>query len=81
MTLQQHLRRYVQHLLLKLAWRRPVPGLCANVYCGKLRGPAVGGVGGRVSSLCGGCRSAWYCSKACQELAWEEHKTACEGCE
>ena len=28
--------------------------------------------------LCGGCRSARYCSKACQRTAWKTHKISCK---
>jgi hypothetical protein len=63
---------------LALAWRHPVPGVCGNVLCGRLEGAsAVGAVRGRVGSLCGGCRAAWYCCKACQRAAWEAHRDVC----
>jgi hypothetical protein len=75
-TFQQHL----QQLLLALASRHPVPGVCRNVLCGRLEGPtAVGAVRGRVHTLCGGCRAAWYCCEACQSAAWPVHSKTCKG--
>jgi hypothetical protein len=75
-TLQQHL----QQQLLALAWRHPVPGVCGNVLCRRLEGPSAGGaVRGPKGTLCGGCRAAWYCCKACQREAWEAHREACGG--
>jgi hypothetical protein len=73
-TLQQHLRQQ----LLAMAWRHPVPGVCGNVLCERLDGPAaVGVVMNRVGTLCGGCRAAWYCCKACQRAARAGHWQAC----
>ena len=40
-------------------------GVCA--FCGK---PG--------TKRCGGCRSTWYCSTACQRTCWPEHKGVCE---
>jgi hypothetical protein len=82
------LQQYLQHQLLALAWRHPVPGVCGNVLCGRLQGPsAVGAVWGLVGpppykgarTLCGGCRAAWYCCEECQEEAWEGHRAVCGG--
>jgi hypothetical protein len=66
--------------LLALAWRHPVPHVCGNVLCGRLEGAAaVGAVRGRVGSLCGGCRAAWYCCEGCQRVAWAAHRAVCMG--
>jgi hypothetical protein len=73
-TLQQHL----QQRLLVLASRHPVPGVCGNVLCGRLEGPsAMGAVRGPKSTLCGGCRAAWYCCEGCQRAAWAVHSVVC----
>jgi hypothetical protein len=72
------LQQYLKQQLLALAWRHPVPGVCGNVLCGRLEGPAaVGAVRGPRGTLCGGCRAAWYCCEACQRVAWEGHIAVC----
>jgi hypothetical protein len=72
------LQELLQQLLLALAWRNPVPGVCGNVLCERLEGAAaVCGVGSCVGTLCGGCRAAWYCCKECQRAAWEAHRKVC----
>jgi hypothetical protein len=77
MTLQQ----YLQLQLLALAWRHPVPHVCGNVLCGRVKGQsAVGAVRNQVGTLCGGCRAAWHCCEGCQRAAWEAHRMACKHC-
>jgi hypothetical protein len=71
---QQHLQQQLQ----ALAWRHPVPCVCGNVLCGRLKKrAAVGAVQARVDTLCGGCRAAWYCCEGCQKAAWPGHWVVC----
>ena len=39
------------------------------------------GVTGRDATVwrCGGCRTRWYCSRACQRLEWVTHRKRCGG--
>jgi hypothetical protein len=54
-------QQYLQQQLLALALRHSAPGVCGNVVCERLEGPAaVCGVRGERRSLCGGCGAAWY---------------------
>jgi hypothetical protein len=74
------LQRLLQQQLLALAWRHPVPGVCGNVLCGRLKRPAaIGLVRNRVRTMCGRCKAAWYCCEACQRAAWAEHRAVCRG--
>ena len=38
---------------------------------------AEGGVGGVKLFVCGGCKTAVYCSRECQKKHWKEHKAKC----
>ena len=40
--------------------------------CGAPPGPEVD------LSRCAHCMSAWYCSRQCQQAAWDEHKLICK---
>jgi hypothetical protein len=54
-----------------------VPCLCNSPSCANLSGwSELGLVSGR-SCVCGGCRVARYCGRACQRLAWKQHKPVC----
>jgi len=54
-----------------------VPTMCCNPCCSNIAGPSdLQLVSGR-SCLCGGCRTARYCSRVCQKAAWKQHKPAC----
>jgi len=54
-----------------------VPTMCCNPSCSNITGPSdLQLVSGR-SCLCGGCRTARYCSRACQKAAWKQHKPVC----
>jgi hypothetical protein len=61
-----------------LALRRPVPGVCGNIQCSRVRvAAAVGEVRGIKGTLCGGCRAAWYCCEECQRCARRAHNQGC----
>jgi hypothetical protein len=54
-----------------------VPCLCNNPACSNTSGPTeLSLVSGR-SCVCGGCRVADYCSRACQAQHWKQHKPVC----
>lgn len=48
---------------------------CLGPGCGKTE---VDNAGVKLQA-CGGCKIALYCSEACQNAAWKEHKPACRG--
>jgi hypothetical protein len=53
------------------------PCLCNNPACVNMSGlTEVGLVSGR-SCVCGGCRVARYCGRACQRAMWKQHKPVC----
>ena len=55
-------------------------GCCNNPRCGNLSGVSeMGLVVGRAGArgMCSGCREVCYCSRECQEEAWELHKHYC----
>jgi hypothetical protein len=54
-----------------------VPCMCNNSGCNNLAGLSeLAAVSGR-SCICGGCRVARYCGRACQRAAWKQHKPVC----
>jgi hypothetical protein len=51
---------------------------CSNRACTNLSGPSAEGlVAGRKGVRCGGCRVARYCSPACQQEDWAQHRRVC----
>jgi hypothetical protein len=55
-----------------------VPCLCNNPRCTNTSGPTeLSLVSGR-SCVCGACRVAHYCSRACQAQHWKQHKPVCK---
>jgi hypothetical protein len=58
--------------------RMAVPCICNNPACTNSTGPTeLSLVSGR-SCVCGGCRVAHYCSRACQSQHWKQHKPMCK---
>jgi hypothetical protein len=56
-----------------------IPHLCNNSTCDNLSGLTdVRLVLGRINTVCGGCRIARYCGKACQHQAWPQHRRSCK---
>ena len=54
-----------------------VPCMCNNPGCTSMAGLSeLATVSGR-SCICGGCRVARYCGRACQRAAWKQHKPVC----
>jgi hypothetical protein len=54
-----------------------VPCMCNNPGCTSMAGlTELASVSGR-SCICGGCRVARYCGRACQRAAWKQHKPVC----
>ena len=54
-----------------------VPCLCNSPSCSNMSGlTELGLVSGR-SCVCGGCRVARYCGRACQRLVWKQHMPLC----
>jgi hypothetical protein len=54
-----------------------VPCMCNNSVCTSMVGLSeLAAVSGR-SCICGGCRVARYCGRACQRAAWKQHKPVC----
>ena len=54
-----------------------VPCMCNNPSCAHVSEMSeLASVSGR-SCVCGGCRVARYCGRACQRAAWKQHKLVC----
>ena len=54
-----------------------VPCMCNNPGCTSMAVMSeLASVSGR-SCICGGCRLAHYCGRACQRAAWKQHKPVC----
>jgi hypothetical protein len=54
-----------------------VPCMCNNPGCTSMsRLSELASVSGR-SCVCGGCRVARYCGRACQRAVWKQHKPVC----
>jgi len=54
-----------------------VPLACNNPDCKNVSGTREAQLVGGRSCICGGCRTARYCSKACQSQHWKQHKPVC----
>ena len=54
-----------------------VPYVCNNPACSNVAGPSEAQLVGGRSCICGGCRTARYCGRACQRAAWRLHKPLC----
>jgi hypothetical protein len=68
----------LQHLSQDLLQALPLASMsCSNPAFGNLRGSnELALVADR--GLCGGCRSARYCCRACQQQDWPSHKQVCQ---
>jgi len=56
----------------------PVAPMCNNPSCSTTRGDTELELVTGKSCMCGGCRVAHYCCRACQQEHWELHKPACK---
>jgi chemotaxis protein histidine kinase CheA len=50
---------------------------CNNPMCRNVSGPSEAVLVGGRSCVCGGCRTAHYCSRQCQREHWQQHKPVC----
>jgi hypothetical protein len=50
---------------------------CTNPGCGNVAGLSACSIVFE-RGLCGGCKAARYCSKACQQQDWEAHRAVCK---
>jgi hypothetical protein len=67
----------VQAVGLAMCSFAAVPCMCNNPGCTSMAGLSeLATVSGR-SCICGGCRVARYCSRACQRASWKQHKPVC----
>jgi hypothetical protein len=78
-TVAAHVVLYaVQRVSQSLLQALPLANLCcSSPECHNLAGLSeldLAAEGG----LCGGCRAARYCSRACQQQDWPEHKETCK---
>jgi hypothetical protein len=53
------------------------PQACNNPGCGNVQGPAEWKLVRMCKCICGGCRTARYCSRECQRQHWQQHKAVC----
>ena len=62
---------------LAMCYSAAVACMCNNPCCTSMAGLSeLATVSGR-SCICGGCRVARYCSRACQRASWKQHKPVC----
>lgn len=55
-----------------------VPHCCNNPACVNAAGPSEAQLVNGRGNLCGGCRVARYCSRACLRQHWGQHKPVCK---
>jgi hypothetical protein len=55
-----------------------VPHACNNPACSNLGGASEAQLVGGRTCICAGCRTARYCGRACQRVAWRQHKSVCK---
>lgn len=67
--------RVGQAVLSRLA----TPHACNNPSCINTSGASERLLVSGRSCVCGGCRVAHYCGRACQRKHWKQHKPVCEG--
>lgn len=56
----------------------PISYACSNPYCCNLEGLSEQQLVTGSSHKCSACRTARYCSPACQSAHWAQHKTTCK---
>jgi hypothetical protein len=78
--LQSHCTTQTQVLMLagRYLATLPTPCACNNPDCADVgRDSELQLVNGK-GCVCGGCRVAHYCSRACQRVHWQQHKPVCK---
>lgn len=67
----------LQSLGAKLCSALPIPSCCSNLECLNTANYTEQQLVGGKGSLCGGCRTARYCSAACHREHWSKHRAVC----
>ncbi len=60
---------YINMFRRPIGWNPIAVGYRACDGCGSMKEPL---------KRCGGCKQVYYCSRACQQKAWKDHKTECK---
>lgn len=68
----------LQHLSQRLTASMPLPWFCQNPWCANLEQSTELAVASGAQCLCGGCKVARYCCRACQKSDWHQHKASCK---